>query len=124
MSDSQNFDWASFASWVEGLDRQTKTSFLARVAHELTVLARDTYEPGTRGVTDPSRLRAINEVMHRLTRRVLTLSRGNQDDWSDAEFWKVLSELAQPGGCLDDLITAVSTASDSQAVLPIHQISK
>jgi hypothetical protein len=115
MSDSQNFDWASFARWAGGLDRQGKTSFLARVAHELTVLARDTYEPGTRGVTDPSRLRAINEVMHRLTRRVLTLSRESQDDWNEAEFWKVLSELAEPGGCLDDLISAVSTASGSRA---------
>src|SRR5215510_16576515 len=33
-------------------------------AHALTVLARDTYEGGREGLTDPSRLRCMNELQH------------------------------------------------------------
>lgn len=114
MSDDQTADWGTVAGWLAGLDQNKKVSVLARVAHELTILARDTYEPGTRGVSDPSRLRAINEVMHRLTRRVLNLSRGSGDDWNEAEFWQALAELSEQGGCFNDLVAATSTASDGR----------
>ena len=41
--------------------------FLAYLAHELTVSARMTYEPGTENVTAPQLLRAFNEVQHHVT---------------------------------------------------------
>ena len=75
-------------SGLEHLECHEKTALLAKAAYELTIQARDTYEPGTRGVTDPARLRGINEVMHRLTRRILTLSREGGNDWKEAEFSK------------------------------------
>ncbi len=114
MSAEKEFDWAYLAKSVEGLDRQAKISVLAQVAHELTVLARDTYEPGTRLVSDPSRLRATNEVLHRLTRRLLTLSRGKEDDWKETDYWQALREIAEGGGCLVELVSAVSTARTLQ----------
>ncbi len=114
MTDASTFDWASFVRSLEGADRQDKASILAQVAHELTVLARDTYDPGSLQVSDPRRLRAINEVMHRLTRRFLNLSRGKPDDWNEAEFWQVLSELSEQGDGLGDLVTAASIASRGQ----------
>jgi hypothetical protein len=40
---------------------------LARIAHELTVCARGTYEAGTTNVLEPSVLRAFNELQHRVT---------------------------------------------------------
>ena len=41
--------------------------FLARLAHALTVSARDTYETGTENVLRPEMLRAYNELLHRVT---------------------------------------------------------
>jgi hypothetical protein len=40
---------------------------LARIAHALTVCARDTYEVGTDNVLSPQKLRAYNELLHRVT---------------------------------------------------------
>jgi hypothetical protein len=115
MSSHDSFNWTLFAARLEGMDRKGKSCILIRLAFELTVLARDTYEPGTREVSDPSRLRAINEIMHRLTRRILNLVREDPDDWKEVEFWQMLSELSTTGDCLDDLIAAASTASSSRA---------
>jgi hypothetical protein len=50
-------------AWSNGQKQQ----FLARLAHELTVRARSTYEPGTTKVLNPELLRAYNEVQHRVT---------------------------------------------------------
>lgn len=108
---NNGFDWGSFITRAGQLDRQGKAALLAKTAHELTMRARDTYEPGTRGVTDPARLRGINEVIHRLTRRILTLCRGTEDDWKEAEFWQALQEISQGGGCAEDLESAVTSTA-------------
>lgn len=52
------------------LSQLNETKFLARLAHELTVCARDTYEVGTENVCDPQTLRAYNELLHRVTASV------------------------------------------------------
>jgi hypothetical protein len=46
MSDIQTFDWGTWAAWVESLSPQGKTSLVARVAYQLTMAARECYEPG------------------------------------------------------------------------------
>jgi len=53
----------------------------------------------------------INELMHRVTRRVLNLTRGSEDDWKEAEFWQALCEMSEQGSCLDDLVAATSQAT-------------
>ena len=58
----------------------------------------------------PARLRGINEVMHRLTHRILTLSRGTQDDWKEAEFWQTLQEISQGSNCPEDLVSAATNS--------------
>ena len=114
MSDGLGFNWQMFAKWVESLDLQGKLMVVARIAHQLTMAARDTYEPGTRGVTDPVRLRSINEIMHRLTRRIVDLGRGLPGDLNEAEFWESLAELCNGPTCAEDLATAASSAADSR----------
>ena len=52
---------------VASLSNQAKAVFLARLASELTVCARDTYEVGTDRVLRPELLRAYNELIHRVT---------------------------------------------------------
>jgi hypothetical protein len=49
------------------LSREAEIVLLARIAAELTVCARDTYEAGTDNVVDPQSLRAYNELLHRVT---------------------------------------------------------
>lgn len=46
-------------------DRQIRV--LANYAHNLTVVARGTYVPGTEDIDDPRRLRMLNELQHRVT---------------------------------------------------------
>jgi hypothetical protein len=107
---SSGFDWASFITQLEQMDRQGKAVLLAKAAYELTMRARETYEPGTRGVSEPARLRGINEVMHRLTLRILTLNRGTEGDWKEAEFWQALQEISQGGTCAEDLVSAARSS--------------
>jgi hypothetical protein len=51
---------------IESLSNDAKAVFLARLAHALTISARDTYEVGTRQVLEPEILRAYNELLHRV----------------------------------------------------------
>jgi hypothetical protein len=52
---------------VASLSNHERTVILARLANELTICARDTYEVGTEGVLQPGILRAYNELLHRVT---------------------------------------------------------
>jgi hypothetical protein len=69
-----------------------KASFLAALAHELTVVARDTYEVGGDGLTDPDRMRSINEVQHRLTGFLAALLRGDSQRYPDDVLVRVVLE--------------------------------
>jgi hypothetical protein len=62
---------------------QEKTEFLLLLAHALTVLARETYEAGGHGLTEPSRLRRINEVQHRVLGSLIALRRGGRKRYPD-----------------------------------------
>ena len=48
------------------LSHTERIQWLAGLAHELTIYARDTYEIGTEDVCDPKRLRGFNELSHRV----------------------------------------------------------
>jgi hypothetical protein len=52
---------------IESLSNIAKAELLARIAHRLTVVARDAYEVGTANVLEPQVLRACNELLHRVT---------------------------------------------------------
>ena len=56
---------------VDSLSNHEKTVLLARLASELTICARETYEVGTDRVLQPELLRAYNELLHRVTGAVL-----------------------------------------------------
>ena len=55
---------------TESLSRAERTAVLARIAHALTICARDTYEVGTESVLEPQVLRSYNELLHRVTAAV------------------------------------------------------
>src|ERR1700732_4891763 len=56
---------------IETLSHVARTAVLARLAHTLTVCARDTYEVGTENVLEPQVLRSYNELLHRATGAVV-----------------------------------------------------
>jgi len=66
-----------------GLDHDGKADFLALLAHELTIAARDTYEVGGNSLTDPARMRSINEIQHRLLGFLASLLNGDRERYSD-----------------------------------------
>lgn len=53
-------------------------AFLASVALMLTICARDTYEAGTDEVLEPRRLRAYNELLHRVISTLRSHLRGEK----------------------------------------------
>jgi hypothetical protein len=54
-------------------------SDLARLAHMLTICARDTYEFGTEDVLNPQTLRAYNELLHQVIGSVVSRLAGSQE---------------------------------------------
>jgi hypothetical protein len=76
-----------------------KAAFLALLAQELTILARDTYEVGGAGLVDPSRMRTINEIQHRVTSFLAALLR------------------KEPGRCPDEVLVQIILEPSGDAVL-------
>jgi hypothetical protein len=55
------------------LPHEDKLNFLVGLAHELTIVGRDTYCLGGSGLDSPQRLRALNEIQHRILAFCLAL---------------------------------------------------
>jgi len=60
-----------------------KLEFLAGLSFELTVVARLSYEVGGEGLTEPHRVRQINEVQHRITSFLSALLRDDTRRYPD-----------------------------------------
>ena len=58
---------AAETQWIESLAPNFAIRFLARLSWEITIAGRNSYEPGTEELTDPSQLRRVNEIQHRVT---------------------------------------------------------
>jgi hypothetical protein len=69
-------DIGSAITFLQTLSQSEKTHVLARLCHDLTAIARDTYGDG-RGVQFPERLRAFNEIQHRMTGFLTSLLDGD-----------------------------------------------
>ena len=63
---------------TEFMSEHEKTVLLARLAHTLTICARDTYEAGTERILEPDILRAYNELLHRVTGAVVNHLLGHE----------------------------------------------
>ena len=64
---------------LESLSYDAKTALLARIAHTLTICARDTYEVGTENVLNPQTLRAYNELIHQVTGSIVSRLAGSEE---------------------------------------------
>ncbi|HLX61359.1 MAG TPA: hypothetical protein VKX17_08770 [Planctomycetota bacterium] len=98
-----------------GLSNSEKATFVARLASNLTVVARDTYEVGTENVVNAPRLRQFNEILHRVTDQEVGLLTG-EPNYPDDVFVQIVLDQDDPEvQKLTDW--AFSTAAKSHAKL-------
>jgi hypothetical protein len=71
---------------------EEKEEFLAHLIHELSIIARDSYEVGQDGLTNPQRVRRINEVQHRVSAFLCALLRGDTQRYPDDVLLKIILE--------------------------------
>ncbi len=71
-----------------------QVKFLSRLGHQITIFARDTYEPDTDSLSNPAQLRCINEMMHRILGQQFKLLLGDCDRYPDDIFIKMIFEMA------------------------------
>jgi len=71
---------------------QEKIDFLVQIAHALTILARDAYTVEDQGLTNPSRLRLINEIQQRVTGFVLALRKNDVKRYPDDVLVRIILE--------------------------------
>ncbi len=83
---------STFINTFSALPAQEKTKALVRLSQELTIVARDTYQTGTLGLLQPVRLRAINEVQHRVSAHFLALLRNDAGRYPDEVLVNTLLE--------------------------------
>lgn len=76
-------DTEAAIAFFSGLSAAEQLRFLIAFSHRLTVAARDTYEFQKDGVTDPKRLRTLNEIQHRVSGHALALLHGQPDRYPD-----------------------------------------
>ena len=67
---------------------------LSRLGHQVTIFARNTYELNGNSLSDPSQLRCINEIMHRILGQQLKLLLGDESRYPDDLFIKMIFEMA------------------------------
>lgn len=69
-----------------------KEEFLAHLIHELTIIARDSYEVGQNGLTNPQRMRRINEVQHQISGFLCALLSNNAHRYPDDVLVRIILE--------------------------------
>jgi len=60
-------------NWLISLNREAKLLFLTRLAHGITIAGRNSYVPGSDELENPTQLRKINEIQHRVLGCLLQL---------------------------------------------------
>jgi hypothetical protein len=78
-----SLDTQAAIAFFSGLSAAEQLRFLIAFSHRLTIAARDTYEFQKDGVTDPKRLRTVNEVQHRVSGHAMALLKDDPDRYPD-----------------------------------------
>ena len=87
-----------------------KKEFIAQLIYELTIVARDSYEVGQDGLTNPSRVRRINEVQHRLSAFLGKLLREDARRYPDETIVRIVLEQLADEGLAWDVAAAFESA--------------
>ena len=87
-----------------------QAKFLSRLAHQITIFARDTYEPNTDSLSNPTQLRCINEMMHRILGQQFKILLGDGERYPDDIFIKMIFDMAVTCG-FDNYLSLVISDS-------------
>jgi hypothetical protein len=74
------------------LSGSEQAHFLVNFTFHLTIAARDTYAVQENGLTDPERMRQINEVQHRACGHAIALLDCRSERYPDAVLTRILLE--------------------------------
>ncbi len=83
------------AQMFSRLSTNDKIRFLSRFGWELTVVSRDADEPRTEESTFPSRLRAINEIQHRILSHLYSLASDCSERYPEDVLIAILLEAGE-----------------------------
>ena len=85
-------DTPTAISRFSAADKDDQLRVLVGFGHNLTVEARDTYVPQTDQVHTPSRLRAINEIQHRVLGHIYALLTDSDQRYPDDVIVQIMLE--------------------------------
>jgi hypothetical protein len=83
-----------------------KEEFLAGLMHELTIVARDSYEVGEDSLSNPRRVRRINEIQHRVSSVLWAMLRNDPNLYPDELIVKIILEHPEDTSLEGQLNTA------------------
>jgi len=84
--------------------------FWALAAFNLTIAARETYLPRTERIAEAVKLRAYNEMLHRICSHIVAAHTGAAEDRSDSWLLPTLTEMAERSGIAQSLTWAIDDA--------------
>jgi hypothetical protein len=87
-----------------------KAKFLLNLAHALTVRARGAYSAGGAGAHDGARLRAVNELQHKVIGHLVYLADADRSGYPDDVLLRMLDEIAEEANAQADLRVAAEQA--------------
>ncbi len=91
------------------VEKAARSLFWSHLAFELTIAARETYVPQTEDVAEPSKLRACNEILHRVCSHIAALQRA-QETFSDDQLFEFCFEIGNRAGIASSLRRAIERA--------------
>jgi hypothetical protein len=89
-------DTTALVTEFRSLPPAAQIEALVRLAHELTIVGRDTYEPSSLALRHPNRLRSLNEVQHRITSHVLALLAADPGRYPDEVLASIILAQEDP----------------------------
>jgi hypothetical protein len=102
-------------AYFSGLTTEEKTIFLALLVFELTIVARDTYDPGQDGLINPTRMRVINEIQHRISAYLVALKQDDAKPEPDDVLMRIVLEHPGDAGFRRQLVAAFGRAMGMMA---------
>lgn len=85
-------EWARHRTEFYALSPEARRLWLARLMFVVTMHGRDCYEAGTTAVSDPERLRRLNELMHRIADHNVAVVSDDVHGRPDEVFLQILFE--------------------------------
>jgi hypothetical protein len=109
-------DSSHIVDTFRSLSSAAQIEALVRLAYELTIVGRDTYQADSAELRYPQRLRCLNEVQHHVTSHALALLMDDPGRYPDEMLARIILEQDDPELCRQ-IAAAFMRSLSSQAVV-------